>query len=130
MAGSDTAPTLVSLHVIVRNLIAPGRAVEAADVRVRNASAAATAPVWAGPYLTTDAAGHVRRDSLRLATYDVAVRALGFSAFVTRVRISPGCDAWMELYLVPQFCDIGDCPPAPKPRATVTRCAPERKRAW
>src|SRR5690242_10659729 len=83
MAGSDTAPTLVSLHVIVRNLIAPGRAVEAADVRVRNASAAATAPVWAGPYLTTDAAGHVRRDSLRLATYDVAVRALGFSAFVT-----------------------------------------------
>jgi len=116
------------LHIVVRDLIEPTRAVAQAEIHVRPATAAPSESIWTGPYLTSDAGGQISRDALTPGIYEVAVRRVGYSAFVTRVAVRAACTTWLELYAVGQGCDLGACPPLPEPRATATTCAPATSR--
>ena len=116
--GTNPAAPLV-LHVVVRDLIEPGRPIEGAEVSVRRAG---MAPPWSVRGRLTGADGRVESDTLTAGDYDVAIRRVGYAALITRVRIRANCPTWLELYLTSVSCDIGDCPALPPPRATITTC--------
>jgi hypothetical protein len=111
----DDTGTTSTLHIVVRDVRMPIQPVEAAEVRLGSADT---------PRLITDARGYARRDSLAAGEYELYVRRLGFVPLRTRIRLARGCDAWAEVYLTVDPCDIGDCPPIVPARVTLSTCAP------
>lgn len=112
---SDTS-NMSTLHIVVRDVRMPVQPIAEAQVRFENSRI---------PPLVTDTSGYARRTSLNPGEYDLYVHRIGYTPFRVRIRLVRGCAAWVEIYLTSYACDIGECPPMPAARATLSTCARE-----
>jgi hypothetical protein len=110
----DTGTTS-KLHIVVRDARKPIDPVAGAEIRLTSNT---------GLRVVTDARGYAEQDSLPAGEYDLLTKRLGYVPLRTRITIVKGCDAWAEIYLTVDPCDIGTCPPAVPARVTLSTCAP------
>jgi hypothetical protein len=69
----------------------------------------------------SDERGLVRFDSLRIGTYEVAVRRIGYGSTRGSVVVKPGCRTDVEVYV--SIMAVGLAPPPPMPgRVVATTC--------
>ena len=109
------------LTVVVRYASRPSEAAGFTEVRLAPDGAAAADNT--GRRVLADSAGVARFMGLRAGPYVLTFRSLG--AFATRIAVTlpPACASRLEVYLVTQDCDLGDCPAPPRARAHFTTCA-------
>jgi len=112
----DTGATS-TLHVVVRYVTKPIQPVEAAQVLLTRTSTLR---------LVTDDRGYAKKDSLTAGDYRLSVRRIGYEPLHTTITLVRGCDAWAEVYLAVNPCDLGDCPPYIPARITLSTCANAR----
>ena len=115
------AAPVPQLTVVVRYAYSPTRAASGTEVRLApDGVAFSDASVIRS---VADSAGFAHFPGLGAGLYTLDFRRVGTLYSRTVVTVPRACASLLEVYLVTQSCDLGDCPASPPAHAHFTTCA-------